>query len=145
VAGMFLAAAAAVLISYLALRYKVKGAYYALSTFAFAEMLRLFVMGNEGLNRTIGFTLPVVQGNNWAMFQFPADSPNYFWIGTIMLIVAIIISMIYLGSRSGRFAVAARDDDMAAAALGIPVLRHKLTVSAISAAITAAAGTFYFQ
>lgn len=144
-AGMIVAAAAAVLISYLALRYKVKGAYYALSTFAFAEMLRLFVIGNEGLNRTIGFTVPVVQGDNWAMFQFPADSPNYFWIGTVMLIVAMVISMVYLHSRSGRFAVAARDDDMAAAALGIPVLRHKLTVSAISAAITAAAGTFYLQ
>lgn len=144
-AGMLVAAAAAVGISFLALRYKVKGAYYALSTFAFAEMLRLFVMGNEGLNRTIGYTVPVVQGDNWGMFQFPAESPNYFWIGTAMLIIALIISMLYLRSRSGRFTIASRDDDMAAAAIGIPVLRHKLTVSAISAAITAAAGTLYLQ
>lgn len=143
--GMAAATAAAVSISYLALRYKVKGAYYALSTFAFAEMLRLFVMGNDALHRTLGFTVPVLQGDNWAMFQFPADSPNYFWIGTAFLLIALVISMVFLRSRTGRFTIATRDDEMAAAAIGVPVLRHKLTVTAISAAITAAAGTLYLQ
>lgn len=145
IVGMAVATAAAVGISYLALRYKLRGAYYALSTFAFAEMLRLFVMGNEGLNRTLGFTVPVLQGANWGMFQFSADSPNYFWIGTGFLLVALLVSMVFLRSRAGRFTIATRDDEMAAAAIGIPVLRHKLTVTAISASITAAAGTLYLQ
>lgn len=145
IAGMVLASLAAVGISYLALRYKLKGAYYALSTFAFAEMLRLFVMGSEPLNRTVGFTVPVLPGDNWSMFQFRAGSANYFWIGTAFLVLALAVTMLFLRSRTGRFTIAVRDDEMAAAAVGIPVLRHKLTVVAISAAITAVAGTLYLQ
>ncbi|NHI17678.1 branched-chain amino acid ABC transporter permease [Microbacterium excoecariae] len=144
-AGMIVAAAAAVGISYLALRYKLTGAYYALSTFAFAEMLRLFVIGNEALNRTVGFTVPVLPGNNWAMFQFSAGSPIYFWIGIAMLGVALFVTIQFLRSRTGRFTLASRDDDMAAGAVGINVLRYKLTTVALSAAVMAAAGTLYLQ
>ena len=144
-AGMVVAAAAAVGLSYLALRYKLTGAYYALSTFAFAEMLRLFTVGNATLNKTVGFTVPVMREDSWSMFQFSVGSPIYFWIGVGMLVVALLVSIQYLRSRTGRFSLASRDDDMAAAAVGIDVLRYKLTTVAISAAITAMAGTLYLQ
>ena len=42
-------------------------------------------------------------------------------------------------------APALRDDEDAAAALGIPVRRYKLTTMALSGAITAVAGAFYVQ
>jgi branched-chain amino acid transport system permease protein len=144
-AGMAIAVLAAVGISYLALRYKLQGAYYAMSTFAFAEMLRLFVTGNDALKRTVGFTVPVLAQPSWAMFQFDAGSPNYFWIGLAMVGLATLVSIAFLRSCAGRFTLAVRDDDMAAAAVGIHVLRHKLTAVAISAAITAAAGMLYLQ
>lgn len=144
-AGMATAAAVGVGISYLALRYKLTGAYYALSTFAFAEMLRLFTVGNEALNKTVGFTVPVLRGEDWWMFQFPVGSPNYWWIGVGMVVVALVVVIEFLRRRTGRFTLAARDDDMAAAAVGIDVLRYKLTTVALSAAITAAAGTLYLQ
>lgn len=145
IVGMLIAALAATGLSYLALRYKLKGAYYALSTFAFAEMLRFFVTGNDPLRRSVGFTVPVLQGDNWAMFQFHAGSPMYFWIGTAMLVLVLAVTILFLRSRPGKFTIAVRDDEIAAAAVGIPVLRHKLLVVAISAAITAMAGTLYFQ
>ncbi|WP_114587554.1 branched-chain amino acid ABC transporter permease [Microbacterium arborescens] len=145
IAGMALAAAAAVGISFLALRYKLTGAYYALSTFAFAEMLRLFVVGNDALNRTVGFTVPVLRGDDWAMFQFPVGSPNYWWIGVGMVVLALVVVIEFLRRRTGRFTLASRDDDLAAAAIGVNVLRYKLTTVALSAAITAAAGTLYLQ
>jgi branched-chain amino acid transport system permease protein len=145
IAGMLVAAGAGVGISYLALRYKLTGAYYALSTFAFAEMLRLFAVGNEFLNGTVGFTVPVLRGENWAMFQFPVGSPIYFWIGIGMLALALVVTIQFLRSRTGRFTLASRDDDMAASAVGVNVLRYKLTTVAISAAITAMAGTLYLQ
>jgi len=145
IVGMIVSAAAAVGISYLALRYQLRGAYYALSTFAFAEMLRLFVIGNESLNKTVGFTVPVMFGDNWSMFQFRAGSPIYFWIGTAMLVIVMLFCIWFLRSRAGRFAIATRDDELAAAAVGIPTLRYKLTLVAISAAITALAGALYLQ
>jgi len=143
--GVVFAAGAAVGISYLALRYKLKGAYFALATFAFAEMLRLFVTGNKALNGSVGFTVPVIRGDTWGMFQFGAGSPIYFWIGTVFLVIALLITMLFLRSRAGRFTIAVRDDEMAAAAIGIPVLRHKLVVAGLSGGITALAGTLYLQ
>lgn len=143
--GVLLAAGAAVGISYLALRYKLRGAYFALATFAFAEMLRLFVTGNKALNGSVGYTVPVIRGDSWGMFQFRAGSPIYFWIGTVFLVIALLITMFFLRSRAGRFTIAVRDDEMAAAAVGIPVLRHKLFVAGLSGGITALAGTLYLQ
>ncbi|GAB2453940.1 branched-chain amino acid transport system permease protein [Conyzicola lurida] len=145
VVGMVVAVIAAVGISYLAFRYKLEGAYYAMSTFAFAEMLRLFVSGNDALHRTVGFTVPVLPESSFAMFQFDAGSPLYFWIGLVMVGIALLTSIVFLRSRTGRFTLAARDNEMAASALGINVLRYKLTAVAISAAITASAGVLYLQ
>jgi branched-chain amino acid transport system permease protein len=59
--------------------------------------------------------------------------------------VALVISVLFLRSRTGQFALAVRDDEDAAAALGIPVIRYKLTTMALSAAITSVAGAFYVQ
>ncbi|MEG3614305.1 MULTISPECIES: branched-chain amino acid ABC transporter permease [Isoptericola] len=143
--GIAISVAAGVGISYLALRYKLTGAYYTMSTFAFAEALRLFVIGNDALNRTVGFTIPVQQGSSLVDFQFPAGSPWYYWIGLGLLGMCLLASILFVRSRPGRFTIAARDDDVAAAALGIDVLRHKLFAVAVSAAITAVAGTYYVQ
>lgn len=143
--GMVLAAAAGVGISYLALRYRLTGAYYTMSTFAFAEALRLFVQGSEPLRRTVGFSIPVQQGSSFAGFQFPAGSPWYWWIGVVLLAICLLATIAFVHSRTGRFTLAVRDDDAAAAALGIDVLRHKLVAVALSAAITSVAGMFYVQ
>ena len=55
------------------------------------------------------------------------------------------MSILFLRSRAGQFAKAVRDDEEAAAAVGIPVMRYKLLTIALSAAITAVAGAFYMQ
>jgi branched-chain amino acid transport system permease protein len=143
--GMVFAVIAAVGISYLALRYKLQGAYYAMSTFAFAEILRLFVHGNDSLGRAIGITVPVLGNESFWMFQFGPKSPMYFWIGLAMVAIATTASICFLRSKTGRFTLAVRDDDLAASALGINTLRYKLTAVALSAAITAGAGVLYLQ
>lgn len=144
-AGVALAAAAGVGISYLALRYRLSGAYYTMSTFAFAEALRLFVHSSDALNRTVGFQIPIQPENSLASFQFAVGSPWYYWIGLALLAACMIATIAFTSSRAGRFTIAARDDDGAAAALGIDVLKHKLIAVALSASITSVAGFFYIQ
>jgi branched-chain amino acid transport system permease protein len=144
-AGMVVAAAAAVGLSYLAFRYKLQGAYYAMATFAFAEMLRLFVVGNEGLHRTVGLSTHVLPVESFWMFHFSVRSPADYRIAVILVAIALFVSIRFVHSRTGRYSLAVRDDDMAAAALGINVLKQKLITVAISGAVTAAAGTLYFQ
>jgi branched-chain amino acid transport system permease protein len=144
-AGAALAAGFGTLIGFLALRYRLRGAYFALATFAVAEMLRLLATSSDLVNRAVGYNVPLLRGNSWSMLQFPASSPNYFWVGLGLVAVAVAISVLYLRSRAGRFTLAARDDEVAAASLGVPVLRYQLFTIALSAAITAVAGVFYVQ
>jgi branched-chain amino acid transport system permease protein len=144
-AGAALAAALAVGTGYVAFRYKVRGAYFALATFAIAEMLRLLATDTTWVNGTIGYHVPLLQEESWWKFQFEANAPEYFWIGLALVVVAFLAVFFYLRSKAGRYAVAIRDDEDAAAALGIPVMRYKLTTMALAAAITAVAGAFYAQ
>ena len=145
VVGMAVAAAFAAFVGFLALRYRLKGAYFALSTFAFAEMLRLLATNSELVNRAVGYNVPLRPESSWAFMQFEPGSANYFWIALALTVIALVVTIVFLRSRIGRFTIAVRDDEDAAAALGIPVMRTKLITIALSGAITSVAGTFYVQ
>ncbi|MGY1825248.1 MULTISPECIES: branched-chain amino acid ABC transporter permease [unclassified Blastococcus] len=144
-AGMVAAALFAALIGFLALRYRLKGAYFALSTFAFAEMLRLLAINSDLVNRAVGYNVPLRPESSWAFIQFEPGAAEYFWIALALTVAALVTTIVFLRSRIGRFTVAVRDDEDAAAALGIPVMRTKLITIMLSAAITSVAGTFYVQ
>jgi len=143
--GMVVAAAFAAFVGFLALRYRLKGAYFALSTFAFAEMLRLLATNSDLVNRAVGYNVPIRPESSWAFMQFEPGSANYFWIALALTVIALVVTIVFLRSKLGRFTIAVRDDEDAAAALGIPVMRTKLLTIALSGAITSVAGTFYVQ
>ncbi|MFC6374800.1 branched-chain amino acid ABC transporter permease [Nonomuraea thailandensis] len=143
--GTAVAALFAVVIGFLALRYRLKHAYFALATFSFAEMLRLVATNSDFVNRAVGYNVPLIPEPSWWMMQFEPGSPNYFWIALALTVLAVAASILFVKSRAGQFAQAARDDEDAAAALGIPVVRYKLLAMALSGAITSVAGAFYVQ
>lgn len=145
VAGMGVAAVYGVIVGWLCFRYKLKGTYFALATFAFAEMLRIIVQSAEVLNASVGWNVPLIKGSSWWMMQFPAGSPNYFWLGLGLMTACLIVTILFVRSKAGRFTVAIREDETAASSLGVPVLRYKLTAIALSGAIGAVAGVFYTQ
>lgn len=143
--GAVLAATFGVLTAMVSLRYRLRGAYFALATFAFAQMLLLLVSSLSVFRRTVGYNVPLVSGTSWSKLQFPAGSPWYFWIPLGLLALAVAANLALARSRTGQFVMAARDDEVAAASLGVDVLRYKLVAVAVSAAITAVAGVFYVQ
>lgn len=144
--GMGIAALAGVLIAYLCLRYKLAGAYFALATFAFAQMFLLLVQNLDVFRRTEGFSIPIIPGGpSWSMMQFAQGDPAYLWIPGAMLAVALLITILFVHSRAGQYVQAVRDDEVAAASLGIKVIRYRLATVAMSCALTAAAGAFYTQ
>jgi len=145
VAGMLVAAAFALLSGFLSLRYRLKGAYFALATFAFAEMFRLFATNSDFVNRAVGYHVPLRREESLWYLQFAPTSPNYFWVALALTVTALLVSVFFLRSRTGQFAVSVRDDEEASAALGIPVMKYKLITMVLSAAITSVAGSFYLQ
>lgn len=143
--GMGLAVVAGTLIAYLCLRYRLAGAYFALATFAFAQLFLLIVQNVDALGRTEGFNLPILPEESWADMQFESGSSAYLWIPGGLLVVSLVVVVLFTGSRVGQRVEAVRDDEAAAESLGIDVLRHRLIPVAMSCAIAAAAGAYYTQ
>ncbi|GAA4526293.1 MULTISPECIES: branched-chain amino acid ABC transporter permease [Nonomuraea] len=142
-AGMAVAALFGVVTGYLAVRYRLKGAYFALATFAFAEMLRLAALNSELVGGAVGLTLPVTGEQGWWTLRFDVGDPAYFWVALLLTLACVATVIVLLGSRAGLNLVAVREDETAAAAAGVAVVRHKILAIGVSAALTSVAGGFY--
>jgi branched-chain amino acid transport system permease protein len=145
VVGAVLAAAFGALTGWLSFRYRLRGAYFALATFAFAEMLRLIVQGQAWLNGTQGLQVPVLPESSWWMLQFSTTSPNYYFVGLGLVVVLQVITILLFHGRRGMFIVAVREDEEGAEASGVDATAHKVMAVAISGAMTAVMGTFFVQ
>lgn len=145
IVGGALAAGAGVLIAYLCLKYRLAGSYFALATFAFAQMFLLVSTNLKLVNGTEGISIPLLPNESWEMLQFDPNNPLYFWIPLVLVGIAVAITIAFMSSRSGQFTQAIRDDAIAAESLGINLMRHRLVPVAVSCAITAVAGVYYAQ
>ncbi|MBY6350882.1 branched-chain amino acid ABC transporter permease [Rhodococcoides corynebacterioides] len=140
-----ISAAVGTTIAYLCLRYRLAGSYFALATFAFAQMFLLLVQNLEVFNKTEGFNVPILPRDSWSMLQFEKGSANYLWIPLVILALAVLGTIFYVRSRAGQYVQAIRDDATAAASLGIDTMKYRLVAVAASCALTAVAGVYYVQ
>jgi branched-chain amino acid transport system permease protein len=147
--GMLVGAALAALfgaaMGFLTFRFGVKGHFFALATFAIAEMLRLIASDWEFLNASIGLSLPVIGGDSWPKMLFERSPVNYYIVILGMLVLGTLLSIWIYRSKLGYYLQAIREDEDAAAALGVHTLRYKIIVVAISAGLTAMGGSFFAQ
>jgi branched-chain amino acid transport system permease protein len=124
--------------------FRLRGPYFAIATIATAQVLMLlflkfrdFAWGAEGT------TLPNL-GNAPLMMQFDAKAV-YYYIALAMLAIGLAITYRIERSWMGYYLVAVGEDEDAAEAIGVDVLRIKRHIYLISAFLTAMAGTFYVQ
>ncbi len=155
-AGMFIAAGFGALLGAPTLR--LRGDYLAIVTLGFGEIVpRIFrnlPQWTGGINAVSGIdqpTLPVWLDGPWAGlslavvrgFSFNLDPIAYYVL--IVLIVAgcvILVNNLHR-SRLGRAWMAIREDEVAAAAMGINTVTTKLLAFAIGAAFSGFAGTYF--
>ena len=91
----------------------------------------------EGLSNATGGFLPVA-------FSRSFDKDNlYYWTALSLLLVTIYCCWRLRDSRLGRAWIAIREDETAAAAMGIPLMRTKTWAYAIGAFFGGIAGAFY--
>jgi branched-chain amino acid transport system permease protein len=130
------------LIGFLSFRYKLKGAYFALATLAFAEMVRVIIQNLDFFNKTMGVIIPLKV--NALTYQF-ADKRTYFYV--IFIMVSIITYIVYRIDRSklGFSLIAIRENEDAARSLGVEVFKNKMIAVGLSSFLAALAGTFYAQ
>jgi branched-chain amino acid transport system permease protein len=143
-AGMLLAALLAAGIGYPCFRFGIRGDYFALVTVALGEVALEVTNGATSVTGGAqGVALPYA-GNSPGMFQFDNRSV-YYYIAMVMWLAVLVLAYRVRRSGFGRRLIAARDDEVAAARGGIDVSRTKLIALMMSAAVAAAAGTFYAQ
>lgn len=144
--GGVAAAILAVLIGYPTMR--LRGPYFALTTIAVAEAVRIWVENTGELfgiqiKGAEGLSVPLV-GNSWALFQFDSKVPYYYIILGLLALV-MLITWLMERSRLGACLKAIRGDRDAAESLGINPTRYTLIAYAISAFMTALGGSYYAQ
>lgn len=128
---------------FLSFRYGLGGPYFALVMLAFAEMLRLLFETAMSATYPLGMPLPL-KGTSLVDFQF-TDKGHYLYVAVAMLVGALVLTDRLARSRTGAYLQAIRDNEGAAATLGVNVFGYKLVAMALSAFLTAMGGTFYAQ
>ena len=146
IAGGLLAAFIGVLIG--KPTFRMRGAYFALCTIAFAEGIRVMIenidtLGPIKINGPRGMLIPL-KGDSFWNYQFMHKEP-YYYIILVMLVLVLGLTWFISKSRMGYYLAAGGEEPEAAQALGVNVARYKLVAMAMSCFLTALAGTFYAQ
>ncbi len=145
--GMWAGAAVAGLlaagIGLLGFRFGLRGVYFALTTLAFNEILRVLVLHWDLAGGAVGVFLPF-RGDAPALFQFKGRVPFYYIALAMMVLVTALVAWIGRSPLGWRLK-AVREDEEAALAVGVDAARTKLAAIVLSGSLTALGGTFYAQ
>ncbi len=126
---------------------RLKGIYLALVTLVFTEAVRALLRYEEfagvtgGANgiKNLNYIPP-----SWTGLDGRADLVKwFFWLSLVILVVVSMLAAGLLRSRIGRAMVAVRDNETAAAVMGVNLFTTKTLVFGLSGAIAGVAGSLY--
>lgn len=132
-------------VGYLLARFGVRGHFFALGTFAIAEMVRLLATELGFINTSIGIHIPLVRGDSLIRLQFEDTLAGYYYVILFLFLIGQVITITIVRNKLGYYFQSIREDEEAADALGVDVLRYKVISIAISGALTAMGGSFFAQ
>ncbi len=139
---------------------RLRGDYLAIVTLGFGEILPLVARNGDSLggfnltNGTGGITPIDPPGfGAWAHHHLGLPSNygalgttfdrDYFWTVLVLVLITIFCSARLRDSRLGRAWIAIREDEIAAAAMGIPLMKTKTWAYATGAFFGGVAGAYY--
>jgi branched-chain amino acid transport system permease protein len=133
---------------------RLRGDYLAIVTLAFGEIVpRIFENATSGIfgigstdfsNGRQGIT-PIDKVNfPWSdtPFKYPLELRPIYYVGLAMVLLVIFFNRRLRDSRMGRAWIAVREDEVAAAAMGVNLVRTKLWAYALGAALGGFSGVF---
>jgi branched-chain amino acid transport system permease protein len=123
---------------------RLRGDYLAIVTLAFGEIVPrvlenwTFVSnGRQGITPIDRVYLPGAGELN-----YPIELTGIYFVGLAMVLVTLFVNIRLRDSRLGRAWIAVREDEVAAAAMGVNLVRTKLWAYAVGAAFGGFAGAF---
>ena len=131
---------------------RLRGDYIAIVTLAFGEIIgRVFangdaitVFGDNKLSNGRQSIAPIDQINLPIIGEFDSatDLRPYYWTVLALCLVVLFVNFRLRDSRLGRAWIALREDEVAAASMGVPLVKTKLLSYAAGGAFGGISGTF---
>jgi len=135
---------------------RLRGDYLAIVTLGFGEIVRLLAdnltdvtNGGQGLSQIAYPHLGETEDKPYGVFSAGNTGGNlnsgvwWFWVGMVMVIIALLLVGNLERSRVGRAWVAIREDEDAAEIMGVPTFKFKLWAFTIGASIGGLSGALY--
>jgi len=120
-------------LSYLLLR--MKGMYFSIATWIFAEAMMLFLTSMAYFGRGQGLFIVSARAIQGQVFYYAAT----------LIVITIIAVVIVLRSKLGLGLFAIRDDDSASATSGVPQFKSKLYCMMIASFVTGVLGGVFYM
>jgi branched-chain amino acid transport system permease protein len=130
---------------------RLRGDYLAIVTLGFGEIVRILALNGDGFfghnvtngpRGAVGIPHPSIHAlginYDWTLASLP-----YYYLLLVLVIVLLIAFNRLENSRVGRAWTAIREDEVAAAASGVPTVKYKLMAFAIGASTSGFAGVLY--
>lgn len=124
--------------------FRLRGDYLAIVTLGFGEIVRILA---NNLDKPINITngpkgiTPIMPPS---LFGFEFNTPTHlYFISVIVTLVVIVLSRRLEVSRVGRALVAIREDEVAAKAMGVNLVRYKLVAFATGASFAGVMGMLF--
>jgi branched-chain amino acid transport system permease protein len=136
VAGLF-----GYVIALITLRYGLKADYFALFTIATMVALRTLFLKWDFVGGAIGMGLSL-SNPSWEKMIFKAKEP-YLYIALALALIGIIVQYLIYRSKMGKYFMAIREDESAAAALGVNTSKYKTLALMIGSVLAGIGGGFY--
>ena len=131
---------------------RLRGDYIAIVTLAFGEIVGRFAQNGDELTLIGDYKFsngrqsisPIDQINLPFVGEFDqaTNLRPYFWMGLALVLVVLFVNFHLRDSRLGRAWIALREDEVAAASMGVPLVKTKLMAYAVGAAFGGISGAF---
>jgi branched-chain amino acid transport system permease protein len=123
---------------------RLRGDYLAIVTLAFGEIVpRVFENWTYVSNGRQGITpIDRVYFPGYGELNYPIELTGIYFVGLAMVLITLFVNIRLRDSRLGRAWIAVREDEVAAAAMGVNLVRTKLWAYAVGAAFGGFAGAF---
>jgi branched-chain amino acid transport system permease protein len=129
---------------------RLRGDYLAIVTLGFGEIVPQFVRNADSIggfdltNGTFGIAPIDSLAIGGLVFREEDNRDDlYFWSALVLLLFTVFCCIRLRDSRLGRAWIAIREDETAAAAMGVPLMRTKTWSYAIGAFFGGVAGAFF--
>ena len=131
---------------------RLRGDYIAIVTLAFGEIIHVFAVNGDSV-KVFGSGYPLTAGRQGITpvdqvklpFLDPFSQLNlrpWYWLILTLVFITLFVVIRLRDSRLGRAWIAIREDEVAAASMGVPLVKTKLFAYAAGAAIGGVSGAF---